>query len=45
MHYTKSCGGFSLAPSEGEGWGGGCSVSSYPAVLAVKGKYFPLAAL
>ena len=31
MHYTKSCGGFSLAPSEGERAGErGCSVLSIP---------------
>jgi hypothetical protein len=31
MHYTKICGGFSLAPSEGERAGvRGCSVSSIP---------------
>ena len=31
MHYTKSCGGFSLAPSGGERTGErGCSVLSIP---------------
>ena len=35
MHYTQSCGGFSLAPSEGERAGErGCSVLSIPGLVS-----------
>ena len=41
IHYTQSCGGFSLAPSEGERAGGeGLLGVVYPAVLAVSSVFW-----